>query len=166
THLRPATFRLLVEHFTFDYERLNRSVIGARSTVAPFWCLTAITPEGSMRAWILPSCPSPNRGSREAEVGFEPRTFHPPGIRQYFTMQKRNISYATFGANTVHADMELPQCVQHSSLSKPPFLGKTQVPHCKEKSKGGQGRDLRLASHDQSEVPTPPDIHSGNLDRK
>ncbi|KAG5445264.1 hypothetical protein CSKR_110430 [Clonorchis sinensis] len=32
-------------------------------------------PGGSTRAGILPSCPSLDRGSREAEVGFEPRTF-------------------------------------------------------------------------------------------
>ncbi|KER28146.1 hypothetical protein T265_04977 [Opisthorchis viverrini] len=30
-------------------------------------------PEGSMRAGILPGCPSPDRGSREADVGFEPQ---------------------------------------------------------------------------------------------
>ncbi|KER30906.1 hypothetical protein T265_02721 [Opisthorchis viverrini] len=28
-----------------------------------------------MRAEILPGCPSLDRGSREAEVGFEPQTF-------------------------------------------------------------------------------------------
>ncbi|KER28755.1 hypothetical protein T265_04447 [Opisthorchis viverrini] len=32
-------------------------------------------PEGSTRAGVLPGCPSLDRGSREAEVGFEPRTF-------------------------------------------------------------------------------------------
>ncbi|KER20112.1 LOW QUALITY PROTEIN: hypothetical protein T265_15390, partial [Opisthorchis viverrini] len=31
--------------------------------------------EGSTKARILPSCPSLDRGSREADVGFEPRTF-------------------------------------------------------------------------------------------
>ncbi|KAG5442628.1 hypothetical protein CSKR_113912 [Clonorchis sinensis] len=31
--------------------------------------------EGSTRARILPGCPSLDRGSRETEVGFEPRTF-------------------------------------------------------------------------------------------
>ncbi|KER24667.1 hypothetical protein T265_07715 [Opisthorchis viverrini] len=34
-----------------------------------------MSPEGSMRAGILTGCPSLDRGSREAEVGFEPRTF-------------------------------------------------------------------------------------------
>ncbi|KAG5442553.1 hypothetical protein CSKR_108755 [Clonorchis sinensis] len=38
-------------------------------------CLAAMPPEGSTRAGILPGCPSLDRGSREAEVGFEPRTF-------------------------------------------------------------------------------------------
>ncbi|KAG5444787.1 hypothetical protein CSKR_113920 [Clonorchis sinensis] len=45
------------------------------SAVAPFRCLAAMPPKGSTRAGILPGCPSPDRGSREAEVGFEPRTF-------------------------------------------------------------------------------------------
>ncbi|KER25423.1 hypothetical protein T265_07105 [Opisthorchis viverrini] len=35
----------------------------------------AMPPEGSTRAGILPGCPSIDRRSREAEVGFEPRTF-------------------------------------------------------------------------------------------
>ncbi|KER33938.1 LOW QUALITY PROTEIN: hypothetical protein T265_12524 [Opisthorchis viverrini] len=46
-----------------------------RSAVAPFWCLTAIPPEGSTSAVVLPGCSSLDRGSREAEVGFEPRAF-------------------------------------------------------------------------------------------
>ncbi|KAG5454893.1 AAA ATPase midasin [Clonorchis sinensis] len=45
-----------------------------RSAVAPFRCLTAMPPEGCMRAGILPGCPSLDGGSREAEVGFETRT--------------------------------------------------------------------------------------------
>ncbi|KER33543.1 hypothetical protein T265_00652 [Opisthorchis viverrini] len=46
-----------------------------RFTVAPFRCLAAMPPEGSTRAGILSGCPSLDRGSRVAEVGFEPRTF-------------------------------------------------------------------------------------------
>ncbi|KER25646.1 hypothetical protein T265_06935 [Opisthorchis viverrini] len=46
-----------------------------RSAVAPFRCLAAMQPEGSTRSGIQPGCPSLDRGSREAEVGFEPRTF-------------------------------------------------------------------------------------------
>ncbi|KER26350.1 hypothetical protein T265_06395 [Opisthorchis viverrini] len=46
-----------------------------RSAVTPFRCLAAMLPEGCTRAGILPGCPSLDRGSREAEVGFEPRTF-------------------------------------------------------------------------------------------
>ncbi|KAG5445894.1 hypothetical protein CSKR_109643 [Clonorchis sinensis] len=46
-----------------------------RSAVTLFRCLAAMPPEGSTRAGILPGCPSLDRGSREAEVGFEPRTF-------------------------------------------------------------------------------------------
>ncbi|GAA49842.1 hypothetical protein CLF_103669, partial [Clonorchis sinensis] len=46
-----------------------------RSAVAPFRCLAAMPPKGSTGAGILPGCPSLDRGSREAGVGFEPRTF-------------------------------------------------------------------------------------------
>ncbi|KAG5446260.1 Cathepsin C, partial [Clonorchis sinensis] len=43
--------------------------------VTPFLCPTAISPEASTRAEILPGCSSQDRRCREAEVGFEPRTF-------------------------------------------------------------------------------------------
>ncbi|KAG5453992.1 hypothetical protein CSKR_102097 [Clonorchis sinensis] len=43
-----------------------------RSAVAPFRFLAAMPPEGSTRAGILPGCPSLDRGSQEAEAGFEP----------------------------------------------------------------------------------------------
>ncbi|KER20996.1 hypothetical protein T265_10574 [Opisthorchis viverrini] len=33
-----------------------------------------MSPKGSMKAGILPGCPSLDRGIREAEVAFEPRT--------------------------------------------------------------------------------------------
>ncbi|KER24221.1 hypothetical protein T265_08067 [Opisthorchis viverrini] len=46
-----------------------------RSAAAPFQCLGSMPPEGSTRAGILPGCPSLDRGSRVAEVGFKPRTF-------------------------------------------------------------------------------------------
>ncbi|KER29553.1 hypothetical protein T265_03851 [Opisthorchis viverrini] len=46
-----------------------------RSALAPFRCLAAMPPERSTRAGILPGCPSLDRGSRVAGVGFEPRTF-------------------------------------------------------------------------------------------
>ncbi|KAG5442240.1 hypothetical protein CSKR_100176 [Clonorchis sinensis] len=45
------------------------------SAATPFRCIAAMPPEGSTRAGILPACPSLDRVSREAEVGFEPRTF-------------------------------------------------------------------------------------------
>ncbi|KAG5441665.1 hypothetical protein CSKR_103198 [Clonorchis sinensis] len=38
-------------------------------------------PEGSMRAGIPLGCPSLDRGSREAEMGFEPRTFRSVNLR-------------------------------------------------------------------------------------
>ncbi|KAG5452742.1 hypothetical protein CSKR_102171 [Clonorchis sinensis] len=46
-----------------------------RSAVTPFRCLTAMPPKESTRAGVLPGCPSLDRRSREAEVGFELRTF-------------------------------------------------------------------------------------------
>ncbi|KER22822.1 hypothetical protein T265_09157 [Opisthorchis viverrini] len=46
-----------------------------RSAVAPFRYLTVMPPEGCSRAEILPGRPSLDRGSRVAEVGFEPWTF-------------------------------------------------------------------------------------------
>ncbi|GAA56361.1 hypothetical protein CLF_110705 [Clonorchis sinensis] len=53
----------------------DRPKDGNRSAVTPFQGLAAMPPEGSTRAGILPGCPSLDRGSREAEVGFETRTF-------------------------------------------------------------------------------------------
>ncbi|KAG5442484.1 hypothetical protein CSKR_114494 [Clonorchis sinensis] len=35
-------------------------------------------PKGNRRAGILPACPTPDGGSRETDVGFEPGTFWPP----------------------------------------------------------------------------------------
>ncbi|KER32873.1 hypothetical protein T265_01159 [Opisthorchis viverrini] len=37
--------------------------------------LAVMPPKGSTRAGILPSCPSPDRGSREAEIGLEKWAF-------------------------------------------------------------------------------------------
>ncbi|KER31378.1 hypothetical protein T265_02423 [Opisthorchis viverrini] len=54
---------------------LSRDEGPDRSAVAPFRRLATMPPEGSMRAGILSGCPSLDRGSREAEVGFEPWTF-------------------------------------------------------------------------------------------
>ncbi|KER25608.1 hypothetical protein T265_14176, partial [Opisthorchis viverrini] len=61
-HRRPSTI-----HFELYY----------RSAVAPFRCLTAMPPEGCTRAGILPGCQSLDRGSREAALGFELRTYGP-----------------------------------------------------------------------------------------
>ncbi|KAG5441989.1 hypothetical protein CSKR_110752 [Clonorchis sinensis] len=46
-----------------------------RSAVTPLRRQTAMPPEGSTRAGILPGCPSLDNESREAEIGFEPRIF-------------------------------------------------------------------------------------------
>ncbi|KER24453.1 hypothetical protein T265_14421, partial [Opisthorchis viverrini] len=54
-----------------DWEELQAVRIKSLKTT----CLTAMPPEGSPRAGILPGCPSLDRGSREAEVGLEVWTF-------------------------------------------------------------------------------------------
>ncbi|KER27408.1 hypothetical protein T265_05516 [Opisthorchis viverrini] len=63
--------------------------------VAPFRCLTAMPPEGSTRGGILPGCPSLDRGNRDEEVGFEPRTFRSVTSRSNHwvisTLQQRRI---------------------------------------------------------------------------
>ncbi|KER24472.1 hypothetical protein T265_07842 [Opisthorchis viverrini] len=51
------------------------SVEAAVNTEVHHMCLTAMPPEGSTRVRILRGRPSLDRGSREAEVGCEPRTF-------------------------------------------------------------------------------------------
>ncbi|KER24509.1 hypothetical protein T265_07826 [Opisthorchis viverrini] len=53
----------------------NRILSRATKTIAPFRCLAAMPQEGVTRAGILPGCSSLDKGSQEAEVGFEPRTF-------------------------------------------------------------------------------------------
>ncbi|KAG5454251.1 hypothetical protein CSKR_113704 [Clonorchis sinensis] len=52
-----------------------------RSAVAHFRCVAAMPPEASTRAGILPDCSSLDRRSREAGVGFKPRTFRLDGDR-------------------------------------------------------------------------------------
>ncbi|KAG5454707.1 hypothetical protein CSKR_104919 [Clonorchis sinensis] len=42
----------------------------------------AMPPEGSTRIVILSGCPSLDKGSQEAEVGFEPRTFRNWNMRR------------------------------------------------------------------------------------
>ncbi|KER22499.1 hypothetical protein T265_14836, partial [Opisthorchis viverrini] len=59
-------------------------------TVAPFRCLAAMPPEGSTSVGVLPGCPSLDRGSREAEVGFEPRTFQFLHRTMVITAERKN----------------------------------------------------------------------------
>ncbi|KER20268.1 hypothetical protein T265_11133 [Opisthorchis viverrini] len=63
------------------------------STVTPFRCLAAMSPEGSMRAEILPGCPS-----REAEVGFEPRAF-----QLFKTPRQPKTGFTLLGAQQVQS---------------------------------------------------------------
>ncbi|KAG5442134.1 Tumor protein p63-regulated protein 1 protein, variant 3 [Clonorchis sinensis] len=44
------------------------------SVIAPYWCIDAMQPEGRTKSRVPQGCPSIDRGSREAEVGFEPQT--------------------------------------------------------------------------------------------
>ncbi|KER33594.1 hypothetical protein T265_00491 [Opisthorchis viverrini] len=53
----------------------SRATMDNRSAVTLFRCLAAMPPGGSKRARILPGCPSLVKGSREADVEIEPRTF-------------------------------------------------------------------------------------------
>ncbi|KER31458.1 hypothetical protein T265_12985, partial [Opisthorchis viverrini] len=54
--------------------RLMIQLAGYSRYRTPFQCLTATQSEGSTRAVILPGRASLDRGSREAEFGFDPRT--------------------------------------------------------------------------------------------
>ncbi|KER29088.1 hypothetical protein T265_04182 [Opisthorchis viverrini] len=58
----------------FDHLLSHLTTPWIRSAVARFRGLTAMPPEGCTRAERLPGCPSLDRGSREADVGFEPWT--------------------------------------------------------------------------------------------
>ncbi|KAG5448657.1 Actin- protein 2/3 complex subunit 4 [Clonorchis sinensis] len=57
-----------------------------------FGCSTHTT-RRSMRAVILPGCPSLDRRSREAEVGFEPRTFR-SALKPYLTAVRHTLHAA------------------------------------------------------------------------
>ncbi|KER20304.1 hypothetical protein T265_11113 [Opisthorchis viverrini] len=63
-----------IAFISFSFPR-DRSCHNHISAVTPFRCSADMPPEGSTRARILLGRPSLDRGSREAEVGFEPRTF-------------------------------------------------------------------------------------------
>ncbi|KAG5453190.1 hypothetical protein CSKR_112752 [Clonorchis sinensis] len=94
-----------------------------RSAVAPFRCLTAMSPQGSTRVGIQPGCPSLDRGSREAEFGFEPRTF-----RQHKTTDRKvRGSYPTLGSKLLLSRVEQRGSIQ---ALMPPSSG-TAVVHLK-----------------------------------
>ncbi|KAG5441164.1 hypothetical protein CSKR_102740, partial [Clonorchis sinensis] len=68
--------------------------VGHRKAVTPFRGLAAMPPKGSARAEILPGCPSLDRGSREAEVGFGPRT-----LRSLKILRQPTTAFALFEAH-------------------------------------------------------------------
>ncbi|KAG5442937.1 hypothetical protein CSKR_104780 [Clonorchis sinensis] len=65
----------------------------SHSGVKPFRCLVSMPPEGRTRAGILPDCPSLDRVSREAEVGFEPWTFRSVTPRYNHVPQLRHSTH-------------------------------------------------------------------------
>ncbi|KAG5448289.1 hypothetical protein CSKR_110460 [Clonorchis sinensis] len=64
-------------------------------------CLTAMPPEGCTRAGILPGCPSLDRGSGDAEFGFEPRTFRSGDSRSNLLSYLSPNGYQSKGSNIV-----------------------------------------------------------------
>ncbi|KAG5452972.1 hypothetical protein CSKR_111792 [Clonorchis sinensis] len=70
-------------------------------------------PEGSTRAGILPGCPSLNRGSREAEVGFEPRTF----LLRYSTLMP--LCHDLFGT----------YCEERNKMGEEPYIPASATRH-------------------------------------
>ncbi|KAG5452908.1 hypothetical protein CSKR_107455 [Clonorchis sinensis] len=74
--LLPETYKNITEDGDEQCSDLLSENQRNRLAVAPFRCLAAMSFKGSTTAGILPGCPSLDRGSREAEVGFEPRTFY------------------------------------------------------------------------------------------
>ncbi|KER32416.1 hypothetical protein T265_01472 [Opisthorchis viverrini] len=82
--------------------KVERSLLEKnRSAVAPFRCLAAVPHEGCTRAAVLPGCPSLDRGSREAEFGFEPRTFRSVNSRSNHLVQPEKVLYKA-GEKEVH----------------------------------------------------------------
>ncbi|KER26123.1 hypothetical protein T265_06541 [Opisthorchis viverrini] len=125
------------------------------------------TTQRKHEAGIQSVCPNLDRGSREAEVEFEPRTFRftdscafvhqlfklPPPVLSYPPRPPKSLVNKTVAATTSH-DIS----VQHRCFT----VVKSRKPQCEEKNKSGEGRDIVLAYHNHSEVPTPPGTHSGN----
>ncbi|KER33218.1 hypothetical protein T265_00905 [Opisthorchis viverrini] len=64
-------------------------------------------PEGSTRAGILPGCPSLDRASREAEVGFESRTF------RWLLMRSPSLAVGLQTFRTIRGDIV---CAHHRQL--------------------------------------------------
>ncbi|KAG5441813.1 RILP-like protein [Clonorchis sinensis] len=69
--IRSLNKELLQTNAALDAARLKKNSLA----VISFRCLAATPSKRSTRAGILPGCPNLGRGIREAEVGFEPRTF-------------------------------------------------------------------------------------------
>ncbi|KER26827.1 hypothetical protein T265_05964 [Opisthorchis viverrini] len=64
------------EIFWHKWGKSKSVCVCSRSAVTLFQCLAAMPPEGNARAGTVPGCSTPDRGNREAKVGFEPL---PPG---------------------------------------------------------------------------------------
>ncbi|KER26734.1 hypothetical protein T265_06096 [Opisthorchis viverrini] len=80
--------------------RIFQSLSSVSFSCSIFRCLTAMPPDGCTRAGILLDCASLDRGSREAEVGFEPRTF-----RLYLYQLSSAIAYCHQN-DVIHRDLK------------------------------------------------------------
>ncbi|KER23738.1 hypothetical protein T265_08429 [Opisthorchis viverrini] len=109
----PPTVRktVLVRPITIDKPGMSDS---------PFRCLAAV-PHGDTRAGILSSCPSLDKGSREPEVGFQPRPFRKNGISvKYY--KRSNSSLGSDRPNTQKMlQLDLP-CIQGRHTSHDAYL--------------------------------------------
>ncbi|KAG5454748.1 hypothetical protein CSKR_104354 [Clonorchis sinensis] len=81
-------------------------------------CVTAMPPEGCTRTGILPAGPSIDRGSREAEVGFEPRTFRSVNSRSNHLGQLPSPDrLATNGLVTIEQGSKTLICISFTKLN-------------------------------------------------
>ncbi|KER22648.1 hypothetical protein T265_09309 [Opisthorchis viverrini] len=76
-----------------------------------------------MRAGILPGSPRLDRESREAEVGFEPRTFRSVNSRYYLKLEKGCIlQFRVFGEKEVEEVFRMMDRNKDGVISQKEFL--------------------------------------------
>ncbi|KER22241.1 hypothetical protein T265_09609 [Opisthorchis viverrini] len=133
SHL-PRRALIVIPHYS------STRVKSHRSAVAPFRCLAAMPHKGCTRAGILPSFPSLDRGSREAEAGFEPRTLW--SMRCSDALTEHPVSYSTTNNNR--------SAVTHfRCLTSMPFEGSTRaeiLPGCPSLDRGSREAEVGFES--------------------